>query len=495
MSFLKKHAWWFLTLGVFVVLVFFIISERNGESPTTVRTEIGTVTSYISVSGTAVIDDIIPLSFPRGGTVSGIFVARGDEVTTGSILATVGDTALQAEYAAALAEVTRARAIRDELLTGQTTEESAVTQTTVKNAEDALSSIIRTEASRVETARTTLYNTGLTAIAKNPDTVAPAPVVTGSYTCTAAGTYTLELYDSGTLSGYSYRYSGIETGVGNASTNQSAALGACGLRLQFTANANYTNTVYTISIPNTASQGYAANQAAFEQALAQEESNINAAKRTLELALNQATVATAGTRVEKLIAANAVVAAAEARLSQTAYVLSESAIRAPKDGIISDLDIAIGQTVTTQPIITLFAPTKTTVVARIPEKDIARLEKDQVAEIEFDANPTELFEGSITFLSPVQTTVNGIPYYDAVIEITNPPTWLRPGMQADVRIITQKLTNVIRIPRLYLVDEMISVKVDDKISKMRPTILLIGSDGFVAIEGLSANTEIVLPAH
>jgi len=470
----------------------FLLSQNNGPTVSTTTAEIGTVTAFVSVSGSAQIDDIIPLSFPSGGTVSGIMVSRGDTVATGTVLATVGDTALQAEYAAAAAEVQRVRAVRDELIRGQTDDETQVTAATTRNAETALSNTIRTEAARVEAARTTLYSSGLSAISTNPDTVAPPPTVSGSYTCTAPGTYTITPYRSGTLSDFSYRYTGIETGVGTVSTNQTTALGTCGLRLQFTSNANYTNTEFTISIPNQTSTNYATNRALYEQALAQEEANIIAARRALDLALNQSTLTTAGARVEKIIAANAVVAAAEARLTQASYTLNESAIRAPQSGTVTDIQTVAGETVGINPVITLFAPRQTTVTARIPEKDIARIEINQTVTMQFDANLNESLSGNITFISPLQTVVNGVPYYEAIITLTETPTWLRSGMQADLRIVTEQLTDAVRIPRLFLQNGSVTIRNGDTIATTTPVVVLLGTDGFVAVEGINAGETLQL---
>jgi len=477
-----------------LLLLWYFFVQTTNTSPLQIAVaDVGTVSSFISVSGTATVDDIIPLSFPKGGTVSGVSVTRGEEVATGTVLATIGDAALQAEYTAALAEVTRARAQRDELLSGQTIEEAAVTETTLTIAENALTNTIRTEAARVESARSTLLNTGLTAIAENADIDTIPPIITGSYTCTAKGTYRIELYRSGTLSGYSYRYSGIETGIGNASANQSSPLGDCGLRLQFNANANYNNVVFVISVPNTASPTYANNRALYEQARIQESANIEAAKRARDLAQDQSTLATAGARVERLVAANAVLAAAEARLSQVAYLLSESAIRAPSSGVITDVSIATGQTVSNSPVMTLFTPSKTTVIARIPEKDVVRISAGQTVLMTFDAEPTEILEGNIVFLSPLQTIVNGTPFYDAIITVTKTPLWLRSGMQADIKIIINQLNNVVRIPRLYLNNTKVRIRTGQTISTIEPIILLIGSDGFVAVENITAGTELILP--
>lgn len=495
MQVLKKYSWWVVVTIFAIGSLWWFFNNQNNPALITTAAEIGTVRSFIAVSGTATVDDIIPLSFPKGGTVSGVFVSRGDEVATGTILATVGDTALQADYAASLAETTRLRAVRNELLAGQTAEEATVTDSTVKKAEIALTNTIRTETARVEAARTTLYNTGLTAIATNPDTGATPPTITGSYTCTAEGVYRLELYRSGTLSGYSYRYSGIETGVNNASTNQSNPLGECGLRLQFAADTNYSNAVFTITIPNTASPTFAANQALYEQAKVQEEANINAARQALDLALDQGTLTTAGPRVERLIAANANVAAAEARLTKASFALSESALRAPSTGIVTEIKVTNGQTVSVTPVLTLFTPRKTVFTALIPERDISKISIEQSAELVFDASPEETVLATVSFVSPIQTVVNGVSYYEAELLLQSSPTWLRSGMQADVKIYTETLTDIIRIPRLFLKDNQVLVNTPSGTKVKDIEVLLIGTDGFVAVSGITAGTKLVLPTN
>jgi multidrug resistance efflux pump len=492
MRLLKSYTWWLLIV-LALLAIWWLISQQNISTTTSTVAEIGTVSTFVSVSGVATVDDIIPLSFPKNGTVSGVFVSRGDEVATGTVLATIGDSALQAEYSAASSELSRAKASRDEIINGQTTEEAAVTAAIITNAEIALYNTIRTEQARVETARTTLFNTGLSAVATDPEITPPPPQVSGSYACTAEGTYTIQIYRSRTLSGYSYNYSGIESGVGNASTNQSSPLGNCGLRLQFTPGANYNDATFTITIPNTKSQTYGTNRALYEQALVQEEANIKSARQALDLALNQGSVATAGARVERLIAANAVVSAAEARLAQVSYALSENALRAPSSGVITNVSVVSGQAVTATPIITLFSPRQTLVTARVPEKDVAKITMGQTAHLVFDANPDETIYGEITFLSPIQTIVSGIPYYDAVIKLQATPAWLRSGMQADVKIITESLDDVVRIPRLFMVDGQVLIKTGETINIIRPEVLLVGSDGFVAVSGLEAGNEIILP--
>lgn len=487
--------------GVIVVAIFslWLLSSRNdNKNDLTTTVVIGDVLSTVDVSGYATVDSIIPLSFPKGGTVSSILVEKGEEVATGTVLAVIGSTDAEAGYAAAAAEVDRAIALRNEIQNGQTEEQSAVTTATVASAETTLTNTIKSEAAKVETARVTLLSSLLTAVSQNGNTEAPAPTISGSYTCTGEGIYTIKPYRSSSLSGYSYQYEGIETGSETLYTNQSGSLGTCGLRLQFTEDASYFNTQWTITIPNTDSSTYAINKATYEQALINEEQNIAAAKRALDLALSRAGVDTAGARGETLAAANASVAAAQAKLAQVASTLTDTAIRAPQAGVITSVDVTVGETVSATPVITLFSPTRVTFTTRIPEIDIRKIEIGQRATLSFDANKEDTRHGVVTFISPIPITIDGVAYFEALITLDGLPDWLRTGMHADVSIVTQTLPQVTKLPIRFVrtTDGRAEVLIYNKAKDhqvLPVTVIGRGTDGMVAIEGIKADTVVIAP--
>ncbi|MFN3188023.1 MAG: HlyD family efflux transporter periplasmic adaptor subunit [Candidatus Paceibacteria bacterium] len=484
---------------VTVLCLWWLFSNGNGtKNDITTKVEIGDVLSTVNVSGYATVDSTILLSFPKGGTVSSVLVEKGHEVATGTILALIGSTEAEANYATAQAEVTRAIAIRDEIQNGQTDEQRAVTSATIASAESALTNTIKNEAVKVETARVTLLSSGLSAVSADGNTQAPAPTVSGSYVCTGEGSYLIEPYRSSSVSGYSFRFEGIENGLGTLYTNQSGPLGTCGLRLQFAEGANYGNTAWIIEIPNTKSTAHAINKATYDQIRNNEEQNIIAAQKALDLALSRAEVDTAGARVETLIAANASVSSAQARLQQVANALTDTAIRAPQSGVITKVDVTVGETVSATPVITLFSPTRVTFTTRIPEIDIRKIALGQRATLSFDAHKEDLRTGLITFISPVPVTIDGVAYFEALITLDTIPSWLRTGMQADVSIVTEKLSQVTKLPIRFVrtTDSNPEVLIyDTKNTKTAVAIKIIGrgTDGNVAIEGVSPGTVVIAP--
>lgn len=501
LSLLKKHRGLLIIGTVILGSVAFVLVKNNLNQipPITTVVSVGEITSTVDVSGETKIDSLAPLSFPKGGTISAIFSKKGDEVATGTILATVGNTTAEAEYQLALAELSRLSAVRDELKNGLTTEERAVTSATIKSAETALSSTIRSESAKVETARRTLLSSDLVALSIDNNTNSIAPIVSGSYNCTSEGQYLIETYKSGNSSGYSYRYRGIETGTESVYTAQSGELGECGLRIQFSDDSSYANTTWIINIPNTNGSNYAINLATLEQVKALEEQNIKAAREALDLALKEVNSATAGARIESLIAANSAVAGAEANLIKAKENLRDMAIMAPFSGVIIDTDLALGQTVGTNPVIELYAPNEVSFTARIPEIDIRKITLGQIANLSFDANQNDPQTGFMSFISPVPISIDGVAYFEVTITLDQIPSWLKTGMQADVSIIIDKKSGVLTIPRRFISNTVEGDFVNLFTGENSPTILTpvtitgYGNNGLVAIEGLPEGSVIVMP--
>ncbi len=496
---MKRHYWWSL-LGVFLcaALAFYTYNNLTAE-PTgvTATVERGTVSEIVTISGFVEADDAANLSFPTPGVVSGVFVKKGDPVTAGQLLATQGSEQLVAERTAAVAALTEARASQSELQAGPTGEARAVTSATVAAANAALQQTIATEAEKVKNARRALLSNGLAPVSTDPEEDAPAPVITGNYLCTEEGTYTLSLYRSNTDSGYSYRLTGLETLTGLASTEQPAALGTCGLFIQFTADANYGTSEWTVTVPNERSANYTTLKNAYDLARTQEVQNVQSARDALNLATNQATAANAAPRVESLIRANAAIAAAEASIAAIDARIAEASIAAPFAGVITDVSVVTGETAGQTPVITMLGAGAYTLTARVPEIDITTITTGLPATITFDAKADETFTGTVGFISPLPTIVDGVAYYDALIPLTNVPDWIRSGLRAEVAITLQSETDVFRIPRRFLeatdTGYQVLLRTERQVTPTPVTVTFIGNDGYAAITGLNSGDTVIAP--
>jgi multidrug efflux pump subunit AcrA (membrane-fusion protein) len=331
-----------------------------------------------------------------------------------------------------------------------------------------------------------------------PNEDAAPPVVSGSYTCTEEGTYRLELYSSGSQSGYSYYVTGIESGTYSASTQQAIALGNCGLRIIFDDNSNYGRSVWFIDIPNQKSPSYVQNRNTYALTVTQAESAIANAQQAVTLAQANATNSNAEPRSEALVRANASVSQAQAQLAKIDATIRDRVLRTPFSGTVTDIDILPGETVTTAPVLTLLGEASFEITARIPEIDIGKLATGQKAELVFDARSTEVLTGTVDYISLVATLIDGVAYYEARIVLPETPAWLRSGLNADIDIITKEATGNLRIPSRYLVDsetgyQVLLQQANQQTSSTTVDLILEGNDGYAAITGLTEGDILVAP--
>src|SRR6056297_683471 len=499
MSWVRKHP--LVSSLVLLLLIGGLSAVVAGQNRTpdwtTTTVERGAVTEIVSVSGTVETTRDATLSFPTAGIVSEILVARGDTVATGTLLATIGDAAIVAERQQALAALQQAEATQAELQAGVTSETRAVSETAVTNAREAL---IRTQTlarEQVANALTALRSTDLAVVATDLSQNEAVPTVSGTYTCSDEGTYNIRVYSSGSVSGYSFEVSGLESGIYTAYTDQPGPLGNCGLFIQFAENANYTNTEWEITIPNTRSSTYLTRLNAYTLALTQAESNVAAARDAVRLAENQAAQTTAGARVEALLSANAQVLDAQARVRAIDARLRDYALYAPFTGVVTDVLVEPGETVRTEAVLTMLDTTAFEIVALVPEIDITKLAIGQSVEGQFDANRVEPVTGQISYVAPVATEVDGVGYFETVIVPDTLPSWLRAGLNADIDITIATRTDVTRLPQRFVTvtNETASVLVvsGDTRTETPVTVGLRGNDGFIEVMDVPAGTVVAAP--
>lgn len=485
-------------VAIGLVLLLLLGIGKNNEPPlVTAVVETGTVRQLVSVSGTAEAQQTAELAFPVSGIVTAVLAEKGDVVSAGDILVTLDNRALLADRQDAVAALNKAVADRDELISGPSSQAREVTSETVRLKKEALETTTNNETRRVVNAYATLLSSDLEARTDDPNENAVAPTITGTYTCDSEGTYTLTVFSSGSDSGYSYTAAGLESGIATVSTNQPSALGDCGLYIQFDPTSNYNRSVWNIQIPNTSSAQYVTNLNAYNLAKTQAKSAIALAAQDLTLSEASASNTNAPARAEALTRSNASVTQAQARLARIDSTLADLVLRAPFAGTITAIDVLPGETVTNSPIVTLLADETFDVTALIPEIDIGKLATGQKVEMMFDARSGEVILGEISYISLKATLVDGVSYYEAIIQFAEVPSWIRSGLNTDVDIIISEQENVLRVPsrfvsQLHNRPEVLRLQ-GEMIASTSVAIVLDGDDGWVAITGVNEGDIIVAP--
>lgn len=146
---------------------------------------------------------------------------------------------------------------------------------------------------------------------------------------------------------------------------------------------------------------------------------------------------------------------AEAALKIAETNLGYTKIVSPVDGIVVSRNVDAGQTVAasfqTPTLFTIAQDlTKMQIDTSVDEADIGKIKSGQGAEFTVDAYPEITFKGKVFQVRNAPVTVQNVVTYDAVIMVRNHDLKLKPGMTANVSIITAEKKGVIKIPNAAL---------------------------------------------
>lgn len=160
--------------------------------------------------------------------------------------------------------------------------------------------------------------------------------------------------------------------------------------------------------------------------------------------------------------ASAQVEVAQAQIDQTAAALSlaeldlgYTKIYSPEDGIVISRKVDVGQTVVASlqaPMIFVIAKdlTKMQVFANVSESDIGGVAEGRPAEFTVDAYPNEPFRGAVSQVRNAPVSIQNVVTYDVIVDVDNSALKLKPGMTANVSIVTATTPNVLRVPNTAL---------------------------------------------
>lgn len=163
----------------------------------------------------------------------------------------------------------------------------------------------------------------------------------------------------------------------------------------------------------------------------------------------------AATAAASLTAARTLVDQTRAALKLAATNLGYTRIISPVDGTVISRNVDVGQTVAASfQTPTLFSIAvdlmKMQIDTSVDEADVSGVRVGQAVEFDVDAYPERTFKGRVAQVRNAAVVVQNVVTYDVVVEVDNSDLSLRPGMTANVSIITARAANVLRIPNAAL---------------------------------------------
>lgn len=193
--------------------------------------------------------------------------------------------------------------------------------------------------------------------------------------------------------------------------------------------------------------------------------------------------------------AKAQVQQAEASLRELGIQQEQTRIYSPLDGFVGSRYLDPGALVSPSvPILSVLDVHQVKTVVPVVESAIQRVRVGLPAEIVVDAYPEEIYEGTVTRITPFLNPETRSA--DVEIEIANPDNTLKPGMFARVKIDAEISREALSIPRSALLTRGIQKGVylltEDMVTVFQPIeIGQIKGNVVEVIEGLEEGVEVV----
>ena len=194
-------------------------------------------------------------------------------------------------------------------------------------------------------------------------------------------------------------------------------------------------------------------------------------------------VSAASADTNAVSAAQRSLASAQANLDQANAKAASRTVTAPSSGSIVELNAKVGATVTGGMIMgesdtsggkqcmQIADLSKMKVTVQVGEKDIAKIAVGQSANVTYPAFPDIVSQGTVTTIASVANSDSnsggGSVTFNVDILIEAPDARLKPGMTAEVSVVTEQLNDVVMVPTMALMTEdgehyYVNVATDDE---------------------------------
>lgn len=226
------------------------------------------------------------------------------------------------------------------------------------------------------------------------------------------------------------------------------------------------------------------------------------ANTALSQAKNDLIISKTGVKNEKISQQEANVKSAQARLEQAVAEANKSILRAPFDGIITNIDLKLGELVTPSvgnKNISIISTSNFEIESKVSEVDVAKLATSSRGLVYFDSfGQDKKFEVVVSNISPAGIISDGVPTFKTIFTFLENNQNIRSGMTANIEVITKNLSGVLTAPSKYILNQAGVKKIKIKSLNNNSTSLrevvtgAIGKNGEIEIvSGISEGEVLV----
>ena len=515
----------------FVVYRFFV---KNNE-PEFILEEaaLGAVIKEVSETGAVKISEETNLNFKNAGRIEEIYVKIGDQIEQGQSLAKLGTGQLYIELSEAEAALEVTQADYNKLLAGSSEQEIKIAETEVLSAEinlnnakqnledvkaDAQEDIIQAYQDALddlEDSYLKIYNAHKTAddikqsyftssdqegvkVQENLEKIKQARDAAKFYLDSAKESSAeqdidlalLELKKN--LSDSRESLEIIRDMTDKPSYRDSVSDSD---KTSLDNQKSYINTAYAniISASQTISGVKITNQTNINDAQA----NIFSAEIKLLKAQDELALKKAGPTQENIDLYLAKIKQAQSKVFLLQDKIRETVLKSPGQGQITKINKRKGEMVQATDSIVSFLPSGPfQVEVDIYEEDVVEVNIDNIVKIILPAFPDDVFEGRVASIDPAEKLINGVVYYEVVVNFQDSKEGIKPGMTADIIIETAKKENVLIISKSALKKEngnkIIRVFEEGEVEEKKIEVGLEGDEYVEVISGLQEGEQVIV---
>lgn len=483
------------TLVIILAIIAGILVNASAASPaptTVTSVPVGRerIVAFVSGSGTIVADQTVDLPFQVGGSVTGVFVTEGDVVKTGQPLAQVDTRDLELQVANAQVALESARIRLSQIQQGNAKPEDleaqqaavAGAQAQLRSAQAQLAALLNPSPAALSSAEAAIRKAELSLQAQRDNSSANK---------TRAEQEMLKATNGLTQAQATYATAKSNWDFVNA-TNQDPTnpevRDANGKEVRNTLNDTQRQQYFDTFVKaeaalHSAETSVQEAQVAYENARQAEINNIQIAETALadaqsqlaalknptasEIAQRQAAVdqasanlAQAEANLARLTAAGTAsdiaiqqtsVTQAEQSLKQLELKLAQATLTAPIDGIVTDVAITPGSSVSTAaPVVSIISRDPLHIDLRLSESDVAQVALDQSVALSIDALPDWSAEGVVSYIAPAAEITNNVATYAVRVIFPDDDPRVKVGMTANLDIMTASKENALVVPNTAL---------------------------------------------
>jgi HlyD family secretion protein len=157
--------------------------------------------------------------------------------------------------------------------------------------------------------------------------------------------------------------------------------------------------------------------------------------------------------------ANAQLIRARSSLELARERLNDVTIRAPIDGTVIRRDVEVGQIIASASqnisggtnLFLMADLAEMQVRALVDETDLGRVQPGMPVRVSVEAYPDRVFQGSVLKIEPQAVVEQNVTMFPVLVHLDNSEGYLRPGMNADVRIEVARRMGAITVPNAAIV--------------------------------------------